>query len=610
MNKVLFQYKEDDATRLIDRFLTGILPSGRYFGYDWVQGSQPANMTLELSHGVTGHTIYFPNEYQVSDAGGQPSLQCGIVVTTLGAIFQTDQLALFNIQPGHVSLPRIDTLVLTYEYIATPGGTPPVYSVVMGAPSATPVAPGVVNPARDVIIGYLYVPAGITDLTQGGIIYTPATQPTFAGFNNPNIAYLNVAQLFTAMQTFNSMGWVQGTNVYTLGTQSAALSTNGNIYYIDNTGDVTYLTKQAAKLCIFIFNNDGFITLQGGSPPLNHAGIFGTDLGDSEIRVNEGDAVIMFCNSSNWEALAHIPRDVARKGSVNRYTQQNQNNSDATATISVLNTALGTNNAGIAINENGNTFIMPDIANNANYKLAYITTKPDGTEIFIKVPELSELITPAWSFSAPAALPVETGYSRIKIPFNAEIKSYNPDGILVRFVHFGGYWHWGGGSFEIDNRVKFDADIATEIATRAAADAALDARLSPIEAAWAPIAFNTAHYTANTGTWNVVNTSAFRYRYKIIGKTVHVNFNLPCTVSAAATSLDLRLPFLDTETPLHQRGVAFFGDTVTGDFPPCQCEIIHSGGFSILRIIPCGVGTGIDFQNATEVCGEITFEKI
>ena len=46
-----WSFKADDLTRDINRWLTGIIAPGLYFGFDFVPS---ANMNLGLDHGTTG----------------------------------------------------------------------------------------------------------------------------------------------------------------------------------------------------------------------------------------------------------------------------------------------------------------------------------------------------------------------------------------------------------------------------------------------------------------------------------------------------------------------------------------------------------------------------
>lgn len=178
--RVFWNWEDDDLTRDLARSMNGYLPSGLYRGFDFgVQDS----MTLKLVHTVTGFDEANANQDGLTN-------KKGLWRTVLGATVTEDTEVTIPITDADPTHPRIDLIIGSHTYVQSPGGQPAFYAVVAGTPAASPVAPAVPNPITDVIIGLLYVPAGITDLSDPGVIWTKSDFPHLGGkpddFNNDN----------------------------------------------------------------------------------------------------------------------------------------------------------------------------------------------------------------------------------------------------------------------------------------------------------------------------------------------------------------------------------------------------------------------------------------
>lgn len=176
-----WNFKEDDLTGLLIRWMTGLHPSGRYFGYDFVSS---ANMTLGLAHSTTGFKY-------VEAPTTAESAFLGMVVTRQGTIIIEDTaLSIGTVTNGDATNPRIDTVILTHERSEIVGGTQALYSIITGVPGATPTAPTVTDALRQTIVGTLYVPANTTLLNDVGVVWTPSQKPNFANANP--LDYINL----------------------------------------------------------------------------------------------------------------------------------------------------------------------------------------------------------------------------------------------------------------------------------------------------------------------------------------------------------------------------------------------------------------------------------
>jgi hypothetical protein len=168
-----WNFKADDATKDINRWLTGFLSPGLYFGFDF---SPSANMTLGLVHTVTGFKDVGDGLVPVESSAQ------GLVVTRQGVVITEDTgYNIAGIAVGDAVNPRIDIVVVTHQINEIAGGATALYSVIQGTPGATPVAPALSNPNTQVKIGELYIPANTTALNQTGVKWVRSGKPGFAG---------------------------------------------------------------------------------------------------------------------------------------------------------------------------------------------------------------------------------------------------------------------------------------------------------------------------------------------------------------------------------------------------------------------------------------------
>lgn len=199
MAEIVFNWKDDDLTRWLNQRLLGIIEAGLYRGY---HANLLAGLELHLvqTQGVT--IVSSPTE---SDPVPYTPVEIkqGVVLTKQGvAIREADEIIL-PIQPGDSTNPRIDIIVLETAYVIVQNGASVSYSVVEGTPSPTPVAPVPVNPLISTVLGYLYVPAGMTSLTDTGVEYTRAAVPDFA--NSGQIVYRDQDQTIEERKRFWSL---------------------------------------------------------------------------------------------------------------------------------------------------------------------------------------------------------------------------------------------------------------------------------------------------------------------------------------------------------------------------------------------------------------------
>ena len=166
-----WEYRSDDKTIDINQWLLGVIEPGVYRGFNFLK---TANMVLNLVQNTTGFSAV---RKDLSE-----SAPTGLIISKQGVFIREDSPITLAINPGSSS-PRIDLIVCNHQFIEVAGGQQASYSVIQGTPAANPTAPGLTSPKTQVIIGELYLPAGVTRLDAAGVVFTRRNSPAFA--NNP-----------------------------------------------------------------------------------------------------------------------------------------------------------------------------------------------------------------------------------------------------------------------------------------------------------------------------------------------------------------------------------------------------------------------------------------
>lgn len=197
-------WQDDDSTFNLNQRLKGILPDGRYRGYE----AKPfvAGMNLVLWHDVTGYKFIKQDLTSFAKVGCAVTKQ-GMVINETGEIT-------IGISPNPTASARFDLIVMEHFYEDIVGGTTATYYAIEG----TPLLPPLSDPDKQVIIGFLLVPAFCTSLTDVGVTYTQAAVPFLAGdsttFDNAiagiyaAIAALNLSSLTDVTVTAAANGHI------------------------------------------------------------------------------------------------------------------------------------------------------------------------------------------------------------------------------------------------------------------------------------------------------------------------------------------------------------------------------------------------------------------
>ena len=207
-----WNWQDDDSTfRLNHRDLI-VMPYGRYCGFSAVLA---AGLNLTLTQVGSGKTKV--------DQALATSPELGIWKTKQGGVVQEDSDIVLPISTGDPTNPRIDLIIGEHEYVVAVGGATALYKVIQGTPAASPVAPSLTDPNKQVILGTLYVPASTTNLNGAGVVYTPTGIPNFLG--DSTIAHLDQKQIWLAEQVISN------------------LTAEWGIAYLDTGGEFIDLTK-------------------------------------------------------------------------------------------------------------------------------------------------------------------------------------------------------------------------------------------------------------------------------------------------------------------------------------------------------------------------------
>jgi hypothetical protein len=192
-----FSWLDDDLTRSLNKWGLGFKEPGRYRGFDWDE-LNPLATTFE--HSKTG--VIITN----SDSPITQTPISGIWLTQQGGVIREDAPIALTFTANPSGFGRIDVVYGQHIYVETVGGAAATYGIIVGTPSASPAAPLLPLPLEQVALGYMFIPASATDLTDA--VYMPARVPNFA--NDDTIAHTDVEHIWTAMQTFPYLQAVWG----------------------------------------------------------------------------------------------------------------------------------------------------------------------------------------------------------------------------------------------------------------------------------------------------------------------------------------------------------------------------------------------------------------
>lgn len=166
----------------VDELDQGLLPAGRYYGYDTMTNAGGVGVNISLNH-TNG---FLGAKHSPAAFDSTPS---AYVVTPQGVRILTDEiLQSINIPDMQtVDERRTDLIVMNHEYVNVAGGQTATISLIQGTPQqgnakTTIYAddPALPNPVKQIIIGRIRVRSTAVALTYNDIKWEPALKPNQA----------------------------------------------------------------------------------------------------------------------------------------------------------------------------------------------------------------------------------------------------------------------------------------------------------------------------------------------------------------------------------------------------------------------------------------------
>ena len=204
----------------------GILPAGRYKGFDTLTDGGGVGINITLSHaGDAFKTI----EDDLSSSANK-----GVFVTPQGKIIHIDAaVGPLAVSDGPGGNARIDYIIAEHEHVESVGGQDAIFSVIEGPANGT--EPTIPNPAKQILLARMVVAAGAT--TFAGITVTYPDPPTFNAIQG--LAFLDKMQQFTKLQASYKEGTVLGSTITPgdVDYASVTLENDGNYFLLPNWGN-------------------------------------------------------------------------------------------------------------------------------------------------------------------------------------------------------------------------------------------------------------------------------------------------------------------------------------------------------------------------------------
>lgn len=225
--KLFWSFEDDDETLSIIEWLVGILPAGRYRGFDFT--AQAADLNLVLRHTLTGEKKVL-EDLSESD-------YTGILMTRQGTVITEDAPVTIPVSSNPGGQPRIDTIFVQHVYIESTGGAAAIYGVIEGTPAASPVAPALTTPLEQVKIGELYLPAACAALNNVSVKFTQEKIP-FLGKHPDNFGYWDMRQTWQLLQSFLLFSLGPWADISSLTDSIITLPGSGNLFTIPGEPDI------------------------------------------------------------------------------------------------------------------------------------------------------------------------------------------------------------------------------------------------------------------------------------------------------------------------------------------------------------------------------------
>lgn len=457
---ILWNWQDDDSTAQLNYRTAGYLPPGVYQGFG-VNLASPGGLTLRMSM-LNGFELTLTNLTQEFR---------GMLVTKQGVVIQENADIDLPINAGDPTNPRIDLVILEHEYVQAPGASVGIYQIIQGTPSPNPVAPSLTLPERQIIIGQLYVPAGMAALTGTGVVYTPEPTPVLA--NDPTLVRTFNDQSITGTKTFRGIKW----DIADLATynnvgnvETLVLPGNRPWYFLDSIGTPT-IYANVSRITDFGQGQQFSVTFGQRVRLRSGAGFIGIPASDMLVEVGE---TVHFLNLKDFQGL-NPPGDplffVIKRSGENVYTPVKQigtfkeNKSVFTA---ITNTISG---SVLFLPKTGNFFDVSPLNGSPQF-IGYLPTMYHNGDVFPNAAteggtrlRLRYTSTTSLTLNNSLATPV-VGYKPLFLPNGGNITFTEP--VILEFIEDATHWRLvniTGASRNMETYYQFllqhTADIAT-----------------------------------------------------------------------------------------------------------------------------------------------------
>lgn len=288
--------------------LLGLFEPGRYRGFD---GFSFASLTASIYHTSTGII-------ETAADNTTQSAPKAVWVSPLGTIIKENAILnlTFDTNSGNTH-ERIDLIYGEHQWLSSPGGQAAIYGVVKGSMSST-VKPVLAHPKYQVVLGYIHIPAGATDLTSA--TWECALVPNIANasliLNHPELdaryARLAAENVFSKLNQWKE---VSSVTVDGVTAKKLTLGDGGNTYGVVFSGGqhLDYIeTKQNGTILFVAFASTVILGHNKGSVPSGYTPLLLPQGVDHTIYApglggypNAVDKVCMFLMVDySWELIA------------------------------------------------------------------------------------------------------------------------------------------------------------------------------------------------------------------------------------------------------------------------------------------------------------------
>jgi len=323
----------------------GILPPGRYRGFDTMAAGTGGAIAIKISHSASGIK-------PTDDTNAIVANYLGVMISKHGTILQVDDELQFTVDANASGDDRYDRIYMEYSWVKSAGGGPATFTLLKGSPGAG-VAPDPPTPAIDVSIGVVLVPAGATGL--GDLTWIPDPVPSLGGANIINnyeelderYAIKSESNTFAEHNIFQKLIQAKAVvlSAFTFSGNDLVLNRNGNTFIIN---DGTPTTK----------------SIRGIIPAVGEEYQVGTEI------------TIMFLNSSS---ALELNTDVAAYNGFLTHLHPNQYTiaSGDVLTFKYIGTLLGGNKAWVI--QDSSYVISKSLYNPAFHDITVYSTYSGGT---------------------------------------------------------------------------------------------------------------------------------------------------------------------------------------------------------------------------------------